>query len=86
MVDELPLKPILTYFVKEGIALDRDKAKTAIEHEIGCRLADENMISYREFTQVFCRGIFKEALIRSAESFMQQMQMKSKKLKDLTLK
>ena len=35
MVDELPVKPILSYLVKEGIALDRDKAKTAIEHEIG---------------------------------------------------
>lgn len=31
MVEELPLKPILTYFVKEGIALDRDKAKEALQ-------------------------------------------------------
>ena len=27
MTDELPLKPILTFLVKEGVALDRDKAK-----------------------------------------------------------
>ena len=71
MVDELPVKPILSYLVKEGIALDRDKAKTAIENEIGNQLANEGMISYREFQQIFCRGIFKEALIRSADAFMQ---------------
>ena len=34
-VNELPVKPILTYFVKQGIALDRDKARVAIENEIG---------------------------------------------------
>jgi len=44
--------------VKEGVALDRDKAKAAIESEIG-PLADENMISFSEFSRIFCRGIFK---------------------------
>ena len=34
-VNELPVKPILSYFVKAGIALDRDKARVAIENEIG---------------------------------------------------
>lgn len=37
-VNELPVKPILTYFVKQGIALDRDKARVAIEGEIGSPL------------------------------------------------
>ena len=45
---QLPLKPILTFLVKEGIALDRDKALTAIEQEIG-ELEDENLISSTEF-------------------------------------
>ena len=86
MVDELPVKPILQYFVKAEIALDRDKAKQAIEQEIGSPLENENMISLREFSQVFCRSIFKQALIRSAETFMQQMSHKSQQLKDMTLK
>ena len=48
MTDELPVKPILTFLVKEGVALDREKAKTAIEQEIG-PLGKEGMISYDEF-------------------------------------
>ena len=35
MTDELPLKPILAYLVKEKITLDRDKARVVIENEIG---------------------------------------------------
>ena len=48
MTDELPVKPILSFLVKEGVALDREKAKTAIEQEIG-PLGKEGMISYDEF-------------------------------------
>ena len=48
MTDELPVKPILAFLVKEGVALDREKAKTAIEQEIG-PLGKEGMISYDEF-------------------------------------
>ena len=58
MTDELPLKPILTFLVKEGVALDRDKAKQAIEQEVG-PLSNDTMINYKEFSSIFCRGIFK---------------------------
>lgn len=68
-VDELPIKNIMQYFVKSGIALDRDKARQAVEQEIGSPLENENMISYQEFSQVFCRGMFKQALIRASETF-----------------
>ena len=75
----------MTFLVKEGISLDRDKAKAAVESEIGT-LEDENLISYTEFTRIFCRGIFKQAMIRSAESFNTSMNTKKDKLKDMTLK
>ena len=35
MTDELPVKPILTFLVKEGIAHNVDKVRVAIEQEIG---------------------------------------------------
>ena len=35
MINELPLKLILTFLVRQGIALDRDKAKIVVESEIG---------------------------------------------------
>ena len=76
-VNELQVKPILTYLVKQGIALDRDKAREAIEGEIGAPLLDENMISFNEFSAIFCRGMFKQALIHSAETFTNNMKNKS---------
>lgn len=79
-VSELPVKPILTYFVKQGIALDRDKARVIIENEIGSPLDDENEISFKEFTAAFCRGMFKQALILSAEKFITSMQHKTQRL------
>ena len=48
MIDELPLKPVLTHLVKEGVALDRDKAKVVIESEIG-QLDEVDKISFGEF-------------------------------------
>ena len=85
MTDELPLKLILQFLVKEGVALDRDKAKTAIEQEIG-PLAKDNMISCDEFQKIFCRGIFKQAIVRSEQTFQDQMNSKRSKIKDMGLK
>lgn len=48
MTDELPLKPILAFFVREGVALDRDKARAAIQSEIG-PLDNDSKISFGEF-------------------------------------
>lgn len=72
LTNELPQKLIFSFLQREGVALDRDKAKSAVESEIGV-IEDEEMISYTEFTRIFCRGIFKQALIRSAENFMSKM-------------
>ena len=85
MTDELPIRPVLNFLVKEGIALDRDKAKQVIISEIG-RLARDGMISYGEFSSIFCRGIFKQALIRSAETFNSAIQRKSGQISDLNLR
>ena len=85
MTDELPIKPILAFLVKEGVALDRDKAKTAVENEIGL-LGKEGMISYDEFSKIFCRGIFKEAMVKSAANFSDSMIYKKSKIKDMGLK
>ena len=84
MTNELPMKGILQFLVKEGVALDRDKARQAIEQEIG-PLSSDTMISFHEFQKIFCRGIFKQAIIRSAEEFLRIFERKGR-LKDLNLK
>ena len=85
MTDELPLKPILAFLVKEGVALDPNKAKTAIEQEIG-PLGKEGSISFDEFSKIFCRGIFKQAIVRSADTFDDLLADKKSKIKDMALK
>ena len=84
-ISELPVKPILSFFVREGVALDRDKAKQAVEAEIG-ELENEGMISFSEFNRIFCKGVFKQALIRIAETFDKAMANKGEAFKrDMTL-
>ena len=84
-ISELPLKPILQFFVKEGLALDRDKVKQALETEIGT-LESETMISYSEFNRIFCKGIFKQSIIRTADTFDKAMANKGEVFKrDMTL-
>jgi len=35
LVSEIPVKAVLEFLVKEGIALDKDKAREMIEKQIG---------------------------------------------------
>ena len=44
------------------------------------------MINYKEFSSIFCRGIFKQAIIRGAETFEEHMNAKRGCLKDLNLR
>lgn len=85
MTDELPAKLILSYLVKEGVALDRDKAKAAVESEIGPLGADK-MISFGEFQSIFVRGIFKQAIENRAEAFKGHMNSKKGRADDLNLR
>ena len=47
-VAELNAKPILNFLVKEGVALDSEKARTIVTQEIG-EFKNEGKISYQEF-------------------------------------
>jgi hypothetical protein len=64
------LKEVKSWLVKEGIALDREKAKTAIENEIGkLSMADDDKMTYDEFNRLFAKGVLRKALIDVAEKF-----------------
>ena len=44
---EISLKEVKNWLIKEGIAADREKAKTAIENEIGkMAMADQDIMTY----------------------------------------
>ena len=79
MTEELPLRAILLYLVSEGVALDPVKAKMAVELELGGPPASSTNFSFGEFKSLFCRGIFKQALISNAEEFTKTMQTSANK-------
>jgi hypothetical protein len=62
----LPLSVILDFLVKEGVSLDRDKARQVVNKQIGEELMSENKVSDEEFDKLFCKGMFKKALIKIA--------------------
>jgi hypothetical protein len=62
---------ILDFLVSEGVSLDRDKAKLVIAKQIGEDKLREPQISSDDFNKLFCKGMFKKALIRIANIFEQ---------------
>jgi hypothetical protein len=67
-VPSLPLQSVAEYLVKESIALDLNKALEVIQKIIGPRL-DENVMRQSEFNKFFQKGVFKDQLIKIANSF-----------------
>ena len=80
-VSDLNLKPILLFLKREGVAQDTDKVKSIIEAEIG-QFQDEGRISFAEYQAVFCKPIFRQALIRIGEEFKkdQEKRMRGNKI------
>lgn len=69
LVSEIPLKTVLEFLVKEGVALDKEKAREMIEKVLGVQLASSGPISETEFKKLFNKGIFKQALVKIAATF-----------------
>ncbi len=72
-VIQLPMPVILDFLVSEGVSLDRDKAKLVIAKQIGEEKLKEPYISSDDFNKLFCKGMFKKALIKIAQIFEQQV-------------
>jgi len=57
---EAPLIPVAELFVKKGIAQDEEFAKKILFKNMDKR---STMVSVEDFNQIFCKNIFKDALI-----------------------
>lgn len=69
-ITELPLQVVSKWLVKEGIAGDVEKAGLTITNEIGqLRQANENLITFEEFSRLFTKGVFKKAIVDVADRF-----------------
>ena len=64
---ELPIKIVSDFMTKKGITPDREKAKTIINKaQVGRE--KRQLVTIDEFNRIFCKGIFKDALINVVEN------------------
>ena len=74
----------LKFLIKKKLASDREKAqKILIDYSGNPNMKNKEVLSFDEFTKIFCKGIFKDALINVTQSFQK---MKQSKDLPLTLK
>lgn len=66
--NELPLKIVAAFMTKKGLTPDQEKAKSVItKAQIGNRKKHQ-VVSIEDFNRIFCKGIFKDALVNVVES------------------
>jgi hypothetical protein len=57
---EAPIGAVAELFVKKGLAQDEDFAKKILQKNMQTKA---KMVTVEDFNQIFCKNIFKEALI-----------------------
>jgi hypothetical protein len=67
-ITEIPAKIILDFLEQEKIVADREKARELIRNEIDPSVLADGKCSFDEFSKLFCKGIFKHALMRIAKN------------------
>jgi hypothetical protein len=62
---------VLDFLEQEKIVPDREKARELIRSAIDPAVLAEGKCSFDDFTKLFCKGIFKNALMRIANKVLQ---------------
>lgn len=73
-MQSLTLNAVLRWVCEEGIALDMEKAQEIIDSYIGKDLMTAGEVSQTEFNKLFQKGMFKNSLIKIANTFEKQVQ------------
>ena len=64
---ELPIKTVADFMTKKGITPDRERAKNVI-YKAQLGREKRQIVTIDEFNRMFCKGIFKDALVNVVES------------------
>ncbi|CDW75722.1 iki3 domain containing protein [Stylonychia lemnae] len=80
---EHSINTVCGFMVKKRLASDKEQAAKIIFGQLGMATRKDN-INFDEFNRVFCKGIFKEALINVTNTF-DQMSMAKQSVNDLPL-
>lgn len=63
---EVPLDKVYDFIIKKHIVQDRQMATKLVSQQIGmANLGTKDMMCYEEFNRLFCKGMFKVALINT---------------------
>lgn len=63
---EIPICQIADFLVLKDIVINREEAKTLIRKSLPENKHSE-VVQYEQFSKIFCKGIFKEALLAVTE-------------------
>ena len=69
---EIPAKTVLDFLEQEKIVTDREKARELIRNSVDPSVLTDGKCSFDDFTKLFCKGIFKHALMRIAKQLVNQ--------------
>ena len=70
-IAEIPTKIVIDFLEDEKIVTDREKARELIRTAIDPSVLDEGKCTFDDFTRLFCKGLFKNALMRIANKVLQ---------------
>lgn len=75
--NDIPVKFVLDFLEQEKVTTDREKARNLIRTEVDPSVLTEGKITLDDFSKLFCKGIFKHALMRIAKKVLNQEQPKN---------
>lgn len=65
-IADVPLDKVYDFVIKKHIVKDRQMATKLVSQQIGmAQLQKPNLMCYEEFNRLFCKGMFKVALINT---------------------
>jgi len=73
LVIDIPMATIYEFLIKKRLVRDRQFAIKLITQQLGGKLQNQGKLCYEEFNKLFCRGMFKVALINTINSLQTQI-------------
>jgi hypothetical protein len=75
LIAEVPIGQVLDFLIKKRLVQDRQSASKLISQQIGGpnKLQNIGMMCYEEFNRLFCKGMFKVALINTLDGLQNQI-------------
>ena len=71
-ITDVPLETVYEFLIKKRLVQDRQSATKLVSQQIGGKTAIPGRMSYEEFNRLFCKGMFKVALVNTINNLQTQ--------------